>query len=399
VSAGEDKGKDGCYVIWDFDQILEIAAGNPSKVWGERYADLDLLTKRARIPLPPFLFVSRVIGIDAEFGQFRPSSIDMEYDITEECVMRLSQSTISYVLLTEASHIAIFLLAYIGIDLVYGRDISYRILNAQESLHSDFPVLGDTLRSRLEFLDFAKSGSMTLVKSRFTTYNRDELVMTMELLGGFFTDNDLRDTKGILDVNTAKLIPQKPVPLRRKPRAEQITDIVAFYNGVYGPLLYPTRQSKHAEAGFIDPKIRMLDRVISTEFTGGFYGLGKIVAEKDIDENHWSFKVHFKNDPVFPGSLIAEAGNHIQLLFAMNAGYVGDGKYHISCARDLLIKSVFRGQITPPAVVSSIRFEQNIKEITEKDGVIVIVSDCDAYWQGKHVVRTENMSIKIEELY
>jgi 3-hydroxymyristoyl/3-hydroxydecanoyl-(acyl carrier protein) dehydratase len=388
------KMKDRRNIVWDLEQILEITGGSPSKIWGERYADLDSLTKRARMPLPPFLFVSRITGIDAEFGQFRPSSIEIEYDITEDCVMLLSRNTISYVLLTESSHIAIFLLAYIGIDLVYGQNISYRILNTQESLHSDFPVIGDTVHSRLEFLDFTQSGSTTLVKSRFTTYNKDELVMTMELLGGFFTEDDLQETKGILDVNTAMIKPWRPVPPGRKQRKEQITDIQAFYDGKYGPVLYPTRRSKKAETGYINSMIRMIDRVISMDFTGGLYGLGKIVAEKDIDEDHWAFKVHFKNDPVFPGSLIAEAGNQIQLLFAMNAGYIADGKYHVSCKRDLMIKSVFRGQITPAA--STIRFEQNIKEITETDGVVVIVSDSDAYWQGKHVVRTENLSIEIE---
>jgi hypothetical protein len=140
IRNGSKNGSPREDVIWDLEQILEITDGAPSKVWGEQYSALDALSKRARLPLPPFLFVSRITGVNAEFGQFRRSHIDMEYDITDDCAMLLSKNVISYVLLTEMSHVAVLLLAYIGIDMAYDEEISYRILDTSETLHSDIPI-------------------------------------------------------------------------------------------------------------------------------------------------------------------------------------------------------------------------------------------------------------------
>jgi len=381
--------------VWDYHDILEITGGAPSKIWGKRYSSLDSLTKRARMPLPPFMFVTRIINIDAEFGEFKPSSIEIELDITDDCIMMMSPSTISYVLLTESSHVAIFLLAYIGIDLLYDGEVSYRILNTQEALHSDFPIKGDTIRAKLEFVEFTKNGSTTLIKSKFICHKKDELLMTMDLMGGFFTEDELRNTKGILPSIKPNLKKVKPLLTKMKPLKNLKLDLDAFYNGKYGAKIYPTRTSAEAEYLYVHPKIRMLDRVTTVDFEGGDYGLGLIVAEKDVSENHWSFDVHFKNDPVFPGSLLAEAGNHIQLVFALNAGYIGDGNYILRCKNGLLIKSVFRGQVR--RVESVLRFEQHFKEITETDTGVIIVSDSNVFWQGSHISRTENLSLVIEQ--
>ena len=52
----------------------------------------------------------------------------------------------------------------------------------------------------------------------------------------------------------------------------------------------------------------MSDRVVSVEPHGGAYGLGYIVAEKDLAPDDWYFPCHFKDDPVMAGSLMAEGG-------------------------------------------------------------------------------------------
>jgi|GEM_PF-2551094 len=382
--------------LWDYDDIMEIIAGSPSKVWGARYAPLDQLKKRARLPLPPFMFVDRVVGIDAKFGEFRPSSIDIEFEITDDCILMMSEHKISYILLTEASHVAILLLAYIGIDLIYDGEVSYRILDTHTYLYTDFPAKGDTVCSKLEFVEFIQSGSMTLVKSRFTSYSKaGKLLLSMELMGGFFTEDDLkRNMKGILPSKKSNHA-LRPSLMNIEPKKEPLIDMEKFYNGEYGALFYPYRTSTTAERLNIHPKIRMVDRIISIDFKGGAYGLGCIIAEKDYDETHWAFDVHFKNDPVFPGSLLAEATNHIQLLFALNTGFAVAGeKYVLSCDPKRPIKSIFRGQVRP--IKSTIRFVQTFKEIVKIPKGVIIVSDCDIFWQGSNVARTEDLSLVIE---
>jgi 3-hydroxymyristoyl/3-hydroxydecanoyl-(acyl carrier protein) dehydratase len=372
---------------------LELTDGTPSKVWGEQYKPLDGLIIRARLPLPPFMFVGRITGLDAEFGQFRPSRIDMEYDISDDCIMMISKNTISYILMTEASHVAILLLAYIGIDMIYEEGVSYRILNTEDIFYSDFPTLGDTIQATLEFVNFQKSGGTTLVTSKFSCSSNGELIMTMELTGGFFTAQALNSGKGIISKRPLAIM-SKPKDSIMRPKEKPITDMEEFFNGVHGPFIYPKRSSLTADRLYVHPHMRMVDRIISMEFEGGEYGLGKIVAEKDIDENYWAFERHFKNDPVFPGSLLAEAANQILLIFSLNAGLFDGGAFHLSNSLELHIKSVFRRSVRPEKSV--IRFDQNFKEVSRgADGSVTVVADCDVFWKGIHVVRTEDVSLVI----
>ena len=53
-------------------------------------------------------------------------------------------------------------------------------------------------------------------------------------------------------------------------------------------------------------KILMIDRITSVDLTGGAYGLGYIVAEKDLQADDWYFPCHFRDDEVLAGSLQAE---------------------------------------------------------------------------------------------
>ncbi|MDR3120360.1 MAG: hypothetical protein LBU58_03355, partial [Clostridiales bacterium] len=386
--------------IWDLPQIIEMTRGSMANVLGESYRALDGRSVRARMPLPPFLFVSRVTGLNAEFGQLKPSRIEMEYDIGGDCVLLMSKSTVSYVMLTESSHVAILLLAYIGIDLMAQDAQCYRILDTKVYYHNDFPIKGETIRGVLEFVDFKQNGRTTLVNSKYACYSGGDLVLSMDLTGGFFTAQDLDVLKGL--VRPARR-PQKPIPgiaaaVSDHPRNENpLRDLQGFYDGLYGPNLLPKRGAPKAERYYIVPKARMLDRVVSVEHNGGDYGMGKVTAEMKIDAGFWAFEAHFLNDPVFPASFLAEAANQIQVLFAINAGYVREDKnYLLSYLKDLPVKSSYRGQIRP--VESLIRYEQHFKAIEESEGRLLLISDYEVFWQGVCVARIEDISLIFEEM-
>ena len=377
-------------VIWDREQILEITGGSPSKVWGKQYEALDSLKIRARMPMPPFLFVDRVTGIDAEFCKLRPSWIETETDIKDDCIMLTSKSMITPTLLAESSHSAILLLSYMGIDVLSGGGLGYRILNTQGAYFDDIPLRGDTVRSKLEFTDFINSGSMTLVKSKFWCYNGEKLILTFDLLGGLFTEADLAATNSGSEEQLDPMPEFTPLP--------EPYDDDSLYDCSQGPLFYPLPDSPEPEIVFTNPKIQMVDRIIAFEPTGGAYGLGRIVAEKDLDESHWAFQVHFLNDPVFPGTLLSEASSQIQFMYAVAAGFLKQDKtYYLLNNRNVVLKSSFRGEVKPVAS-SVVTYIQEFREVTVTGNKVVILSDLDVYWQGKHVSRTENCCLDIEEI-
>jgi 3-hydroxyacyl-[acyl-carrier protein] dehydratase/trans-2-decenoyl-[acyl-carrier protein] isomerase len=55
------------------------------------------------------------------------------------------------------------------------------------------------------------------------------------------------------------------------------------------------------------PPMLMFDRITEISKDGGEAGLGKVVAEFDINPDLWFFGCHFKGDPVMPGCLGLDA--------------------------------------------------------------------------------------------
>jgi 3-hydroxymyristoyl/3-hydroxydecanoyl-(acyl carrier protein) dehydratase len=381
--------------LYDREQILEITGGSIAKVLGQRYERADCCLKRARLPLPPFLFVDRVLALDATFGELRPSRIETAYDIPRDSILSMSESAVSYVLMTESSQIAILLLSIAGIDLMGDEVPSYRILDSTTRFHGPAPLKGDTLHSVLEFTDFKKSGETTLVSSRYACYNRGHLVLTQELTGGLFRESDLRTARGMGTERKPVGPASMPACLGGGARLRELR-LDAFYEGAYGPDMILGHGDATPERLYVRPEGRMVDRILRMALGGGAYGLGMITAEKDLDANHWAFAVHFKNDPVFPGSLMAEAANQLQILFAISAGFIRDGKYRLGFVNDAPVKLSLRGQVTPEPSV--LRYDWHVKSIRSGRGTTVLVSDCDILWKDVQVVRIEDLALEIVEV-
>ena len=98
-------------VLFTREQIIESSAGNLADVFGPEYADVDQYKVRARVPLPPFLFISRILEIDATPGVWEPSKIVMEYDIPLDTIFQLNGKTMLAPFF-ESSHVSIFLMSY-----------------------------------------------------------------------------------------------------------------------------------------------------------------------------------------------------------------------------------------------------------------------------------------------
>ncbi len=71
-------------LIWDTPDLLEFAGGSIARVFGPEYAVIDGYARRVRLPMPPYLLVSRVTELDAERGEYKPSTVTTEYDIPHD---------------------------------------------------------------------------------------------------------------------------------------------------------------------------------------------------------------------------------------------------------------------------------------------------------------------------
>lgn len=391
--------------LWDFDEIIAMNRYSFSSVLGEKYKEVDTYPIRARLPLPPFLFVHRITKIDAEFGVYRPSEIEIEFDITEDCIL-VSGEYVSNIIFTESAQIGIFLVAYIGIDITSKGALRFRIVNSNCRTFEPMPKVGATFRGVYRIKSFMRSGKTTMVTATYDVYVGDKLLMTLDSIGGFFTEQDLKSTKGIID---SELMKQKRLELKNHDRPNidwQNTtqsyaqeDMNDFYQGKYlkflPKALVAAHTSEEISHNFFTFKEMLINRVTTIQPDGGLYGLGEIIAERDIAPDYWAFDVHFLNDPVYPGSLLLEGLNHLAFLFLLHTGKILHSKTHQFLPnKDKFIKSAFRGQIRP--VKSVITYKMNFREFITEDNRFTFTYDADIFWQGKNVCRVENLTISLE---
>ena len=390
IKKDEIRGKN---YLWDRNEIIEMSAHSMAKILGPRYEKIDRYPIRARLPLPPFMFVSRITKIEAEYGVFnKPAMIEIEYDATDDCLFAIGNQ-ISQVAVTESAQIGIFLIAYMGIDEISNGTLHFRIADTKVTLFSHLPKVGETFRGVYEIKAFLKQGATTLVVNTYKVYVGDRLVLTIDAIGGFFTQKDLESSKGIIErPNLDKVAEGNRTPIKFNPHRDSydIKALTDFYNGVLEGNVHDENEGLKP----IKEKARMLDRITYITDEGGKYGLGEIYAEKDIDEDHWAFKVHFVNDPVLPGSLLLEGVNQIGY-FLLDTGIIGrkTNKPIEPCKNDTA-KVIFRGQVRP--IKSTIIYKISFKKFIDNDEMLAFYFDADIYWEGVHIVKCEDLSAGIE---
>lgn len=385
--------------LFDRQQILTMTETSMAAVLGEKYREVDQYPIRARIPLPPFMFASRIISIDAEFGVLRPSSIVSEYDLDEDCVFRVGDTYICPLVASEASHIAIFLIAYMGLDAISKGTLAYRAIDSHMTAHSERPFrVGDTLRTVLKINKFVKNGSTTLLFFTFESYNGDELISVTEATGGFFTRADLESNKGILRpkiqmrknvepkeflhfTDTTKTVYEKP-------------ELDAFFRGDYKACFGIAPKPTHQELYYLPHDMQMIDRVTNIDYNGGIYGRGVICGEKQITPDMWPFKAHFKNDPVFPAIITSDGVTQLGMFLFAHAGILDqfDNAY-FTMIKGNCCDSKFRGQVRHG--YSKLRYEVNVREVVQTEDHIRVYFDAAIFNDDIQIMQIDSYTLKI----
>ncbi len=385
--------------LYDRGQVITMTDTSMSAVLGEQYKDVDQYPVRARMPLPPFMFVSRIISIDAEFGVFRPSSIVAEYDLDEDCVFRVGDTYICPLVASEASHIAIFLIAYMGLDAVSKGTLSYRAIDSYMTAYSERPFrVGDTLRTVLKINRFVKNGSTTLLFFTFESYNGDELIAITEATGGFFTKADLASNKGVIK-------PKKQLRKTAEPRefvhfsdttktSYEKPAMDAFFRGDYKTCFGVAPKPTQKEIYHLPSDMQMIDRVTNIDYNGGMYGRGIICGEKQITPDLWPFKAHFKNDPVFPAIIVSDGITQLGMFLFAHAGLLLKfDNANFTMIKGNCVKSKFRGQVRHG--YSTLRYEVHVKEVVETDEHICAYFDAEIFNDDLQIMQIDSYVLKI----
>lgn len=358
------------HLVFDYADVLEFAQGKIANVFGSEYAIIDTYSRRVRLPMPPYLFISRVTKMEAKRGCFEPCSIETEYDIPKQAWYSADGEQVPCAILVEACHGNMILISYLGIDFETRGERIYRALDGESTFVGEMPRTGETMRAEVRITSFVRSGETLLYFFSFDYFVGDRKFLQAKGGAGFFTDAELAKAAGVTLSDREKderkrIQKQSFTPLLTCQKTAfneadllslSVPDLAACFGAEYDA------QGRNRSLGLPLPAVRMFDRVVSVDPRGGAWGLGLIIAEKTLDPEHWYFNCHFKDDYCVPGTLIGEGCSQLLIFYALYLGLqtrVQNGKFHPILGLTQTSRS--RGQVTPTH--GTLTFQLEIFEI------------------------------------
>ena len=132
------------------------------------------------------------------------------------------------------------------------------------------------------------------------------------------------------------------------------------------------------------PPMLMFDRITHIDEDGGEHGLGKIVAELDVNPDLWFFKCHFIGDPVMPGCLGLDAMWQLTGFFLTWIGAPGRGRALGSG------EVKFTGQVLPTA--KRVSYEIDISRVVNRK-LVLAVADGRMLVDGREIYTARDLRV------
>ncbi|MBI9074813.1 MAG: hypothetical protein JEZ02_05305, partial [Desulfatibacillum sp.] len=390
-------------VIWDRRDLETFAKGSIARVFGPEYSIIDTYKRRVRLPMDPYLLVSRVTKLDAIRGEFKPCTMTTEFDI-EKNAWFLIDGQIPWAVSVESGQCDLLLISFLGIDFECKSHRVYRLLDCTLTFMEDLAKEGDTLRYDISINSFARNAGNLLFFFSYECFVDDRLVLTMDGgCAGFFSDEELAAGKGIIRTQGEKEERSRIAPGHFTPlldchrRSFETEDLLHIIEGRPARCFGKDYDQAGANSSlkFAAQQMLMVDRVESVDPTGGPRGLGKVVAHKDLRPDHWYFPCHFKDDEVMAGSLMAEGCVQLLQFFTLFLGLqtkTRDARFQPILGLPQKVRC--RGQVVPTDTLLTYRME--VKEIGLEPEPYA-VADVDILLGDKVVVDFKDLGVRLAE--
>ncbi|WP_054031407.1 beta-ketoacyl synthase N-terminal-like domain-containing protein [Desulfatitalea tepidiphila] len=371
-------------------QILAFAVGRPSEAFGDKYRIFDSERRIARLPGPPYCFMDRVIAVEPEPWIVRAGGwVEAQYDVPADAwYFAADRSGVMpfCVLLEIALQPCGWLAAYAGSALKSQRDLKFRNLGGQGTVHANLLPGNQILTMRTRMTKVSEAADMIIEHFDFEVWSERGKVYTGNTYFGFFTAQALAQQVGLresvftpdaADIATAQ---RRPFP----DEAPFVPDEVP--GGVrYRPegLALPAKS------------LLMIDAIEVFNHNGGPHGLGFVRGSKLVDPSEWFFKAHFYQDPVCPGSLGVESFLQLVKFAAMrrwpelNATH----RFETLCGRSHDWQ--YRGQVIPANKM--VQVDAVITRIEEGDEP-VIMADGWLHVDGICIYKMKDFGIRLARL-
>ncbi len=383
---------------------MEFAIGSIARVLGPEFAEVDSYPTRVRLPDEPLMLVDRIMAVEGEPRSLGPGRVVTEHDVFPGA-WYLDCGRAPVCISVEAGQADLFLSAYLGIDLATKGLRVYRLLDAEVFFHRGLPQAGETIRYDIRIDRFVRQGESYLFFFSFEGTIAEQPLITMRNgCAGFFTYAEIEGSGGILEAGNLppdpRAFPPDWAPLTPFEKRESYSDeqVEALRRGdlagCFGPAF--AHLGLRDPARLPGPPMNLLHRVLEVDPKGGRFGLGRVVAEADIQPDNWFLTCHFVDDMVMPGTLMYECCAHTLRFFLLRLGWVSETDevaYEPICGIPAVLRC--RGPVT--ASTRKVIYEVEISEIGYRPEPYVL-ADALMYADGKPIVRFTGMSMQLTGL-
>ena len=372
------------------DSLMACAWGRPTEAFGPMYEPFDGTRRVARLPGPPYHFMSRVVEATGPLGGMKTGSrCVVEYDVPDQVWYfdqdgssgnhgssgEHGQATMPFgVLMEVALQPCGWLASYVGCALTSQTDLLFRNLDGTGTMLGEIRPGTKVLRTSAELTQISSGADVIIVAFTVECQADDEPVFRLTTAFGYFPAAAFKDQVGL-------------------PPSDEERARLGEPGGA--PVELPSAKHCEGTLRLPEPMLRMIDRVTGYWPQGGAAGLGRLRAEKDVDPGEWFFKAHFFQDPVQPGSLGVEA--MIQLLkFYLIERDAGAGLRQprfesVRCGHEVSWK--YRGQVTPAN--QRITIEMEITGYGEDEHGRYAVAQAWLWADGKRIYQARNLAVRV----
>ncbi|MEU3185154.1 beta-ketoacyl synthase N-terminal-like domain-containing protein [Streptomyces sp. NPDC006923] len=334
---------------FDYPSLLAGAWGRPSEAFGAAAAPFDGTRRIARLPGPPYHFMTRVVSVDDPQGAMRQgSSVVAEYDVPDQAwYFEQNGGVMPFAVLMEiALQPCGWLAGYTGAPLTTETDLLFRNLDGTGTVTGEILPTTGTVRTEADLTTVSRSGEMIIMSFGVRCFADDAEVFSLSTVFGYFPSS-------AFDNQTGLPVSERDLAALEAP-CDRTVDLTMSPDRYFG-----------SPARLPGPMLLMLDRITGYWPEGGDAGLGRLRSEKDVDAGEWFFKAHFFQDPVQPGSLGIEAMCQLLQFYlierGLTAGVPRPRFEPVMLGHEVIWK--YRGQITPANRL--IRVEMDIMEAGE----------------------------------
>ncbi|SHF07962.1 hypothetical protein [Streptoalloteichus hindustanus] len=361
-------------VVLDEAAVLEFATGRLANVFGAAFAPVDEYPRRVRLPAPPYLFVSRITAIEGETGHLGPAFVRSEYDVPDDAWFAVD-GAVPLSVVVEGVQANMVLVSRLGVDFENRGERVYRMLDHTGAFTGTARV-GQRLRYDIDIERFVHTaGGPTVFFFRARCFADERPIGEItNACAGFFSDAELAAAPGVLPVRR----PRRPRrsrrtaagrrsfrrllrPVRTRLGTAEIDELAA---GRVAEVFGPAYGQRAACPGprLVAGRLRMLDEVTDLSPTGGRSGLGTASGITRLRPDGWYFAGHLPDDPLLPGSLLAEGAMELLQVCAFSLGmHLCLPNAEFAPVPDVACSASMRRQVTPEC--RELRYEAEITDI------------------------------------